>query len=171
MTSTPGSPTVPADVPTTGPNAKPGERPPLMPVEATKHTIAGARAFAKFFLQTIDWGYATTSSNYMRRYFQPSCDECRVTRLALDNAHRDNEHYIGSRLTIVKVGQPRRGGPRSADLTIQVTLNITSVELIDRDGRASHPDVAYNGFREQVGLRWDKPDWTTVWIHGKASNE
>ena len=54
------APTVPADVPTTGPNLlHPGERPPVMPALATQHTPEGAVAFAKFFIQTIDWGFAT----------------------------------------------------------------------------------------------------------------
>ncbi len=69
----PASPAVPADVPRTGPNTRKGEKPPVMPVLATKHTAAGAQAFAEFFIKTIDWGYATTSSAYMRHYFEQSC--------------------------------------------------------------------------------------------------
>lgn len=140
-----------------------------MPVEATKHTIAGARAFAKFFLQTIDWGYATTSSTYMRRYFQPSCDQCRVTRLSLDNAIRDDQHYVGGRLSITKVGHPAQAGPNQADHSVPVVLNISAGELVDRSGHATHPDAAHSGFRELVSVKWRGTGWTTVQIRGDDS--
>ncbi len=138
-----------------------------MPTAATKHTADGARAFAKFFIQTIDWGYATTSSTYMRRYYQPSCTQCRVTRLALDNAQRDKQHYLGGRLTIVQVGQLVRGGPQRTDLSVRIVLNISAGELVDRNSRASHPDVAHNGFRELVSMKWLGKGWTIVQIRGE----
>src|SRR4051812_30423000 len=41
----------PADVPLTGHNVKPGEKPPLYPVAAREHTQAGANAFAEFYMR------------------------------------------------------------------------------------------------------------------------
>ena len=73
----PTTPTIPADVPRTGANTRPGEKPPLMPLEATQHTARGAQAFAAFFVKTIDWGYATVSGAYMRHYFATTCMSCR----------------------------------------------------------------------------------------------
>ena len=74
---------MPADVPRTGPNTRKGEQPPVMPVAATKHTADGAKAFAEFFIKTIDWGYATTSSAYMRHYFK-SVYWCGIAAKAFD---------------------------------------------------------------------------------------
>src|SRR4051794_15205328 len=96
----PVTPTLPADVPKTGPNTRPGEKPPVVPLEATQHTGRGAQAFAEFFIKTIDWGYATTSSAYMRHYFTKSCIGCRSTAEALDKAARAKHHFVGDRFTL-----------------------------------------------------------------------
>ena len=51
------SPTSPA---TTGPNVRPGERPPVMPAAAKQHTQEGALAFATFYIKALDWAIAAT---------------------------------------------------------------------------------------------------------------
>src|SRR4051812_41161247 len=61
----------PADVPLTGHNVKPGEKPPLYPAAARAHTQAGANAFAEFYMRTLDWAYATTNPSYMKHYTGP----------------------------------------------------------------------------------------------------
>src|SRR6476469_10732690 len=66
----------PADVPLTGHNVKPGEKPPLFPAAAKVRSQAGANAFAEFFMRTLDWMYATTNPAYPRHYFAPSCGLC-----------------------------------------------------------------------------------------------
>ncbi len=92
---------MPADVPTTGPNlVRKGERPPVMPLVATKHTPAGAVAFAKFFELTIDWGYATTSTAYMRHYYEPTCVTCKSIQLGLDRAAAKHRRFVGGRMAI-----------------------------------------------------------------------
>ncbi len=98
----PATPTVPADVPTTGPNTKPGEQPPVMPVAATKHTPDGAKAFAEFFIKTIDWGYATDEQRLHApplRQRLPS--NATTSRTAMDRmpAQRDID-YVGGRFAI-----------------------------------------------------------------------
>ena len=66
----------PADVPLTGHNVKPGEKPPRYPAAATARTQAGANAFAEFFMRTLDWAYATTNPSYMKHYYGPTCGLC-----------------------------------------------------------------------------------------------
>ena len=62
-----------------------------MPVAATKHSAAGAQAFAEFFIKTIDWGYATTSSAYMRHYFMHACSGCARLRDAISIEQRSTD--------------------------------------------------------------------------------
>ncbi len=96
----PPRPTVPPDVPRTGPNIRKGEKPPVLPVAATRHTADGAKAFAEFFIKTIDWGYATTSSAYMRHYFEPTCIGCASVRSGLSTRPASSDrHFIGGRIS------------------------------------------------------------------------
>jgi hypothetical protein len=159
-------PTVPADVPTTGPNVNgPGERPPVEPVTATQHSAAGAKAFAEFFIRTIDWGYATTSSAYMRHYFEPSCEQCEVVARLLDNAHRSGDHYIGGRIAL-KSSQVLAFEPVP---TVDLHLLVTADEVIDSHGKPKDADVAYPNLRERISLTWDCGRWVIKDMRGDSS--
>jgi hypothetical protein len=161
----PAVPTVPADVPTTGPNAEPGEKPPVMPVLATEHTPAGAKAFAVFFIKTIDWAYATTSTTYMRHYFQPSCVACRSAADAVDKAAREHHHFIGDRFTIRRI---LLGEPRDEELSAIVHFDVTSAEVLDRHGNYVDAEPALTNFQEHVYEAWRSAGWTVTEMIPKA---
>jgi hypothetical protein len=146
-------PAVPADVPRTGPNTKRGEKPPVMPLEATQHTPEGAKAFAGFFIKTIDWGYATTSSAYMRHYFEPSCVSCRSAAIALDRARTKHRHFIGDRFTIRRVAS-------TSNSRISVYFDVSSAETVDRHGKGVGGYPALTNFREDMHLVWTSPHWS-----------
>ncbi len=133
-----------------------------MPVAATAHTPEGAVAFAKFFIQTIDWGYATTSSAYMKHYFQTGCTQCKNVQTFLDSARKAHEHYVGSRVTI-KGASPAAG---STDNVVELRVDLTSWELVDTANNFKSADVAYNDFRETVRLSWTHTGWTTEELSG-----
>jgi hypothetical protein len=162
MSPSPAKPTVPADVPTTGPNLrKPGERPPVEPVAATKHTSAGAKAFAEFFIRTIDWGFATTSGAYMRHYFQPSCVECRSHASSLDATHKKGDHYIGGRFIIT--GTRQSGAePERSELTITVSFNITALEAVDAKGTFKDAEPAHHSWHSRLRIAWGRSAWSVV---------
>ncbi|HEU5009049.1 MAG TPA: DUF6318 family protein [Jatrophihabitantaceae bacterium] len=166
VTSSPTSPpasvsrAVPADVPTTGPNlVRKGERPPVMPVLATKHTPAGAVAFAKFFIRTIDWGFATTSGAYMRHYFTKSCIECASHADGLDNTRKAGEYYLGSRF---RIAAARSRPPGDADASVTVTFDLTSAEVLTNHGRFVDGDVAHTGQSRQFWLTWTSDGWRVI---------
>jgi hypothetical protein len=159
-TPTPISTVIPADVPTTGPNiTKAGEAPPVMPLAATTHSVAGGLAFATFFIQTIDWGYATTSSTYMRHYFRPSCVSCASAADALDHANRNHWHFIGNQfLSPTSKGVPVDDG-RIADFSARVTFNLTAGESLDQAGKPQGAEPPHPGFVEQLYLSWSISGW------------
>ena len=154
----PATPTLPADVPTTGPNTKRGERPPVMPIEATKHTAAGARAFAEFYLRALDWGYATMSGAYIRHYSAPKCTSCRSVADQLDAARRAGHRYIGGRSTVLRA-HPGRGGAFRSQI---VAIDSTAFEEVDRAGKFVTADVAYRGQQFDCKLTWRESRWAVT---------
>jgi Family of unknown function (DUF6318) len=153
------TPTVPADVPTTGPNAKAGEKPPVMPIAATQHTAAGAQAFAKFFIQTIDWGYATTSTTYMRHHFVVGCVECRSVADSIDRDRKKGHHFIGDRFTIRGTSKPSIDG---AVATQTVTVDVTSVEIVTSAGGYVGAAPALTGYKETISEKWQHGGWVVT---------
>lgn len=144
-------------MPTTGPNLRhPGEKPPVMPVAATKHTAAGAKAFAKFFILTIDWGFATTSGAYMRHYYAKSCVECRSFYGNFVRAHADGAHFVGGRVKITKVSTPTAV---SAVTVVRVTLDISGSETIDAKGRFKNGEPPSHDQVFSVRAAWRNSMW------------
>jgi hypothetical protein len=145
-------PTVPADVPKTGPNIKQGEKPPVMPLEATQHTARGAKAFAEFFIKTIDWGFATVSSTYLAHYSAPGCVSCNSLIKSISSDQRGRHRYLGGRFKIVKAGA---GGDAAK---VIVTVDGTAFEELDAKGKFVSGDPAKR-IRFEVIARWSGRGW------------
>jgi hypothetical protein len=150
---------VPPDVPTTGPNlTAANERPPVMPVEATQHTPAGARAFAIFFIKTIDWGYATMSGAYLRHFSSSHCATCLSLAHDLDDDRRNGHVYIGGRSKI----RGTERGPAGRLHSQIVRVSATSFEEMSRIGKPVAADPAYPNLRYVVWFSWSARGWRTT---------
>ena len=151
----PPRPTVPPDVPRTGPNIRKGEKPPVLPVAATRHTADGAKAFAAFFIKTIDWGYATTSSAYMRHYFQPTCVTCRNFATLFDDSRRHRQHFIGGRIAPGKA-EIRADQRRPI---VAVPFAITAFAQVTSTGHVVQADRSHDHERFDFTCDWTSHTW------------
>jgi Family of unknown function (DUF6318) len=164
----PSQPRVPRDVPTTGPNTRPGEKPPVMPLEATQHNARGARAFATFFIKTIDWGYATTSSAYMRHYFDnKTCVACRSITAGLDRAAKNNRHFKGDRLTLRRTRAPRLE-VHGTIARLSVYFDIGAVTVLNKNDRVVDHSPASTDYREDMDMQWRSDKWVLVVMTPRA---
>jgi hypothetical protein len=160
------TPSVPADVPLTGTNllAK-GEKPPVMPGIAVQHTDAGAMAFAKFYLQTVDWGFATTNAAYMRHYYDKQCIGCMNLSDAITRVAKKNWHYIGGRYHI-RSTRPIARNSNASDLIIDIRSDLDSGTAVDVKGNIHAADIAHHDFPEKIGVRWNGINWRVVYNFG-----
>jgi hypothetical protein len=162
----PPQPSLPSDVPTTGPNTRPGEKPPIMPLEATQHTARGARAFAAFFIKTIDWGYATTSSTYMRHYyFAKTCTECRSVAFQLDAVQQKDHHFVGDRFDIRRttLAHIRRDGVTA---TLSVYFDVGRGAVLTKHGERVDLFKPLTNYREDLYLQWRRTPSGDAWVVG-----
>ena len=148
---TPTARPYPADVPLTGHNVKPGEKPPLYPAAARARTQAGANAFAEFYMRTLDWAYATTNPSYMKHYSGPSCGLCSGLAAGISKTAVQRHWYLGGRFT-VHAATPTTIAPVTApaDFCSMVTVDETAVSVVDASGRVYSGDGAHNGDRLKV---------------------
>lgn len=153
---------VPADVPSTGPNLRhKGERPPVMPSLATQHTPAGAVAFAKFFELTIDWAYATTSTAYMRHYYEPSCVTCRSIQQGIDDAAKKHRHFVGGRMKLLAAVDRGRDNHYGAQRRAQVSYRLSAIEVVNKSGGFVDADPALT-MTDEIWLVWHVDHWTVM---------
>ena len=132
-----------------------------MPALATQHTPAGAVAFAKFFIQTIDWGFATTNSAYMRHFYASSCAECVSHADGIDRTKNAGDHYLGGRFTI-NSARLASSVVKDAALTVAVTFNLSSTEVVDAKNKFVNGGPAVRGEQRRLGMAWSDDDWIVV---------
>jgi len=160
----PNPPSVPADVPTTGSNVRPGEKPPVMPVEATQHTPAGANAFATFFVRVIDWEGATVSPQYVRDFSSERCQTCAPF---VDGASWDaGRVYIGGRIAIESTRLSPEPLHSGAEYTALVVFNIGAFQERSRTGSLLDTHPAYRG-QFEVSVRWLGSGWAVTDLRGR----
>jgi hypothetical protein len=136
----------PADVPLTGHNVKPGEKPPLYPAAARARTQAGANAFAEFYMRTLDWAYATTNPSYMKHYTAPSCGQCLGLATGISRTAADRHWYLGGRLSIYHATQTNISPVTApADYCSKVKVDISATSVVDKTGKVFNGDGAYQG--------------------------
>jgi hypothetical protein len=160
--------TAPASTPpvTTGPNIRPGEKPPRFPLSLERNLPSAAGAFAVFWEKTIDWGYATVDSSLPRTVYSPSCAGCERFMKIFDGARADGVHFRGGRLLILAWTIQRNDHHNGATAVIDVTFSIQSLEAIDRGGKVVETDPAVSRTTDRVWVRWTGTQWAVVdWKH------
>ena len=126
----------PADVPLTGHNVKPGEKPPLYPAAARSRTQDGANAFAEFFMHTLDWAYATTNPSYMKHYLAASCGLCDGLATGIHKTATEHHWYLGGRLTVHPATSTPIGSVTApAEFCSTVIVDITATSVVDQTGK------------------------------------
>ena len=157
----------PADVPLTGHNLKPGEKPPLYPAAARARTQAGANAFAEFFMRTLDWAYATTNPSYMKHYTGPSCGLCSGLATGISKTAKLRHWYLGGRLTIhPATATSIRPVTAPADYCSTVNVDITAQSVVDRTGTVFNGEAAHPNLRWKICAKSSANLWQVTYFAG-----
>jgi len=160
-------PVYPADVPLTGHNVKPGEKPPVYPAAAKVRSQAGANAFAEFFMRTLDWAYATTNPSYMKHYYASSCGLCSGIATGITKTAQQSHWFLGDRITV----HPARAtaiAPVTAasDFCSIVSIDETSFATVDKTGKVFTGDGAHTNDRFKLCAIFASETWHMSYMAG-----
>jgi hypothetical protein len=153
---------VPADVVTTGSNVRTGETPPVMPIEATKHTAEGAKAFATFYVRVIDWGEATVSASYMRHYTSVECSSCGPFLEGFASDHSAGHRRVGGRITVRSSRLSPKPLQHDADYTALVVFDVSAFQEFSRSGKVLESDARHLEEQFEVSIGWFARMWQAV---------
>jgi hypothetical protein len=152
----------PADVPLTGRNVRPGEKPPIYPAAAAARTQDGANAFARFFVQTLDWGFATTNGAYMNHYYGSSCGICDSFSRSFRATALAGNHYIGSRISVRDVSAESIAPVTApADFCTRVSIDYSAGTSVDKNGNIKSGEGAKTGVQLKL---CEKRTGPTSWV-------
>jgi hypothetical protein len=157
----------PVDVPLTGHNLKPGERPPLYPAAARARTQDGANAFAEFFMRTLDWAYATTNPSYMKHYSGPSCGLCSGLATGISKTAAEHLWYMGGRLNVhPSTATPIGPVTAPADFCSTATVDITATAVVDKTGKIYNGQGALVNQTFKLCAKANSTSWSITYLIG-----
>lgn len=162
-------PGVPADVPRTGHNVKPGETPPVYPAAALVKSQAGANAFAVFFMKTLDWAYATTNPSYMKHYYGPTCGLCSGLATGISKTAAADRWYEGGRLTITGASTDRGTGITAPhEFCTEMRVDITATTVVDETGHIFTGQGALPSQAFRLCSQFQRTTWQASYFVGAS---
>jgi hypothetical protein len=130
-----------------------------MPLEATQHTDRGARAFAAFFIKTIDWGFATVNGRYAQHFSAPQCSGCLAFIRSFNTDRREHHRYLGGRVTIKRVRLLGHPDGKRADYTAAVLYDLSAYVELAPSGKPVDGDRAQSNQRFYESIGWHHDAW------------
>jgi hypothetical protein len=84
----------------TGPNVRPGEKPPVLPEAAKEHSPAGALVFAGYYFKALDWSIATNDPYLVAKISDPTCGSCKRYIHGLNELAATSSRQNGGRIRL-----------------------------------------------------------------------
>jgi len=161
-TSTSSTSPEPSEPLTTGPNVRPGEKPPEFPALAKKHTANGALAFAAYYYLAFDWGYATNDPYLVSRISAPRCEGCRKYINGLHSLDASGGVLHGGRVAILERGLRYGHFSYKSDYVARIVLDEQRI-VIDRPRKPRRTiEPAVSRYVQYVFVSWRRGAWTVV---------
>ncbi len=165
--TTPTAPSTSASpsVATTGPNVRPGEKPPMLSKYGAMNTRLGSLEFGNYWMRAVDWAYATMDTALARSIMSSKCTGCnKLLSLDIDKLAASGSYYRGGRIAIlestIQPNIPHNGSTAIIDVTVDqaaLTSYTRAGEVVDRS-----PDSGRVTFRTWIayaGDHWLVVDW------------
>ena len=159
VAATSARPTGPATV---GPNLQPGEKPPVLAAAAKTHTAAGAKSFATYFVQAVDWGMATTDPYLISAVSEPSCRACQGYVQSLTAMRAQGDSIRGARIQVVSAGIMRGTLPVKADCGVELVIRQQIAVAVPAGSAAPTTDGGADQDYARVYVDWTGAGWRVV---------
>jgi hypothetical protein len=142
---------------TTGPNVRPGEKPPEFPALA-RHAVTGAILFARYYVLALDWSIATTDSYLVRAISLPSCKACARVVAFIARLRRDHEVLHGGRLVPERAEEAQGVFNFKADVVVRIRA-VESAETRAGPSGTPTPVAGRSTTTSLIFLDWTAAGW------------
>jgi hypothetical protein len=150
-------------VATTGPNVRPGEKPPVLPASIRVNRPVGSLGFTTYWMEALDWGYATTDSALAKSLYAPSCTGCtRFLHNAIDITREKNQHFRGGRISVTATDLLPTDGHAGATAIVDVTIQQSAMKIISAAGAVVESSMPIKDGLFRTWLKWNGANWVVV---------
>lgn len=106
---------------------------PVMPEAAKQQTKEGWEAFAKYFIEELNYMVETNDTSRVEKLTSPNCKYCR-SEMALAKGSADNNQWLVNGLFSVESVDGRLDPDREGNLSGLVVLTRSATQISDRVG-------------------------------------
>jgi hypothetical protein len=156
------TPTAPRTGPLpTGPNVRPGEKPPVLPAGARKRTDFGASLFGAYYFRALDWTIATNDDYLIRRISLDSCSACTRVRRFIAALNKSGDVLRGGRIHLQTFGTTTGTFNYRSERVVRVVLKQAAETRQSPSGATSRVAKASRDI-SLVFLNWTSAGWRVV---------
>jgi hypothetical protein len=151
-------------VATTGPNVRPGGKPPGLPDAAKEHTASGAQIFASRVVLALDWGYSTGDSAIVKPLYADGCGPCAKLVAAFDNVKESDRRFVGGHLDVKTVASAKLDPKQpNAEQAVDVRFGVEAVSVLDHGGKVVEGPYPAEVDTIRFYLAWQSDGWKVVY--------
>jgi len=151
------SPTTASPSPSTSPSADDSTPPPL-PSVAKQKTVAGAKAFAEYYWQMVNYAQSSQDVAPLRKLGEPTCEACRGGIEGLQQIFDDGGKVEGGKYTARALSEKtyEADGFKSYQVILKIS---TEDETLDYPGTKRDQFAAGESHQTQMSLSWSEGSW------------
>ena len=157
----------PAGPATTGPNVRPGERPPIMPSAAKQHTQEGALAFAGYFIRALDWSIATTDPRPLVPISDPTCVACSNYVKEIREVRAQGGYIRGGRISLSAAEINQSVSKTGVEYIITINTVQQPDSIIGRSRSPSSQETSTERLKSNLLLAWRRGSWTASGVEAQ----
>jgi Family of unknown function (DUF6318) len=151
---------------TTGPNVRPGEKPPVLDPLGTQRSSAGALLFADYFIRVLDWSLATTDPYLVQRLSLPTCQACAQYGDRLGRLRKSGGYVRGGRITVNSTSIAAGNSAFKSDCIVQAFLTQDADTVVTRTAPPSTESTRASTSGLRLYLSWLRDHWAISEIGG-----
>jgi hypothetical protein len=144
---------------TTGPNVRPGEKPPTVPPQGYQHNELGALQIAGFYYKAFDWTIATNDDYLIREVSTPGCRACQLVYQALARLRAHHEVQLGGRIAVKAVRLETVRYAAKYDYAFRVTYSQSPVVIKSAQGSTRTTSAGEPRAASLVFVVWSVNRW------------
>ena len=144
---------------TSGPNVRPGERPPAMPAAAKQHTQEGALAFAGYYIRALDWSIATTDPQLLIPISDPACVACGSYVKEIRDVRIQGGYIRGGRIGLSEAEINKSVFKTGIDYIITINTVQEPDSIIRRSQSPLSQETSTERLKSNLLVAWRRGSW------------
>jgi hypothetical protein len=134
----------------------------VLPAVAKTHTATGAKSFATYFVQAVDWGIATTDPSLIAAVSAPSCRACSGYVQSLTAMRAEGDSIRGARIQVLSAGVMRGTLPVKADYGVELIIREDTGVTVSPGSAAPTTNGQPSQDYARVYIDWTTDGWQVI---------